>query len=160
MKTTIRSSLLLLAVSAASTLALAGAGVQVQSTAYVKVAEGAPNKFVLKPAESASPGALVTFANKVTNASKAPAKDIVVQNKVPEHMQFVGLATAVPAKVTYSLDGVTFAPEGALKVTKVDRGVELTRVARASEFKFVRWVLSDELPVGQSVEVGFEARLE
>lgn len=131
--------------------------IAVTSTAWVKSATGD----ALEPALSVPPGGKVLLKNTITNRGAVAAGDLTITNQVPAHMIFESLVSAAAgAKVTYSIDGVNFAADGALTVRVVRGGVELVRPAQPSEYRFVRWSLPKPLAAGGSAEVSFNAIVE
>lgn len=101
------------------------------------------------------PGNEVVYTITAKNVCDKPAGNVVINNPVPEHMNYVmSSAMGVGTDITYSLDGKSFAKLEALSVKNADGS---TRAPRADEIKNIRWVYSAAINAGQSGFVRFRA---
>ena len=148
----------LLACGGAFAQSAAQSPIKVVSTALVASLSGKQ----LEAATSVPPGAKVLLKSTITNSGAAPAKDLVITNPVPQHMVFDSLSASnkTATNVTFSVDGVNFASASALTVKVAKQGVELTRAAQPSDYRFVRWTLSNPLPAGAIAEAACNATVE
>jgi len=93
-----------------------------------------------------------------------PATGLRIEISVPEGVHYVaGSATGPGAVVTYSVDGVVFAPAGQLDIPArretLQEGVRAPpRPATPEDYGFIRWDLPGEFPPGAAGLVSFRAR--
>lgn len=140
-------------------LALADSPVQIVTTAQVEKAVVGPDgqrQLRLVPAETVVPGTEVVYTITVSNTGAEPARDVVVDNPVPNHSEFVaGSAVAPGSAVTFSADGgQTYSVAEGVRVRDAD-GVE--RPARADEYTHLRFAFQPLIAPGQSVMARFRA---
>lgn len=140
-------------------LSLADSPVQIATTAQVEKAVVGPDgqrQLRLVPAETVVPGTEVVYTITVSNQGAEPARDVVVDNPVPSHSEFVvGSAVAPGSEVTFSADGgQTYGVAEAVLVREQD-GVQ--RPARADEYTHVRFAFQPLIAPGQSVMARFRA---
>ncbi len=124
----------------------------------VKVNEKGEKEIFRLPAAKVVPGDSVIYTNTYRNIGKEPATDIVINNPVPEHMNYVAdSAFGQGSAILFSADGgKTFAtPEKLTK--KGSDGKE--RLVRPEEYTNLRWIVK-ELKPGGAGEVGFRALLQ
>jgi uncharacterized repeat protein (TIGR01451 family) len=102
------------------------------------------------------PGVEVVWTVTANNICKKPSENVVINNPVPEHMNYVGgSAFGAGSDISYSLDGKTFASPAGLTVS--ENGA--TRQARADEYRHIRWVFRSPLQPGASAVARFRAVL-
>ena len=108
------------------------------------------------PAEKVVPGTEVTWTVTANNICKQPSDKVTINNAVPAHMSYVAdSASGAGSDITFSLDGTAFAKPAELTVK--ENGA--TRVARADEYKHIRWVFKDSLAPGATASASFRAVL-
>ncbi|HEU4591838.1 MAG TPA: hypothetical protein VFS13_13110 [Steroidobacteraceae bacterium] len=108
------------------------------------------------PAEKVVPGTEVTWTVTANNICKQPSDKVTINNAVPAHMSYVAdSASGAGSDITFSLDGAAFAKPAELTVK--ENGA--TRVARADEYKHIRWVFKDSLAPGATASASFRAVL-
>lgn len=125
----------------------------------VKVNKKGEKEIVREPASKVVPGDTVIYTNTYRNAGKERADNVVINNPVPEHMNYVGgSAFGEGTAITFSADGgKTF--ERPEKIFKLGEDGQL-RLARPEEYTHLRWVVRGELKPGSTGEVGYRARLQ
>lgn len=114
---------------------------------------------VRQPAKLVVPGTIVIYTNSYTNDGTEPAQKLVITNPVPDQMEFLAGSTLPESAVmTYSIDGgQTYASPDQLFITEADGR---KRKAEAKEYTHIRWQVQDPLPVGETGQVEFRARLK
>ncbi len=124
----------------------------------IKLNEQGEGKTVLVPAEKVLPGETVVYTNTFTNTGKEPAEDLVMNNPIPEHTNYIVGSAFGEAEIVFSADkGKTFALEG--KVTVIGEDGK-PRPAKPEEYTNLRWNVSKQLQSGESGDVGFRVRLK
>lgn len=111
----------------------------------------------LVPVGKVVPGTEVIWTVTASNVCEKKSSDkVTINNPVPEHMTLVpGSASGPGADITFSVDGKTYAPAGALTVQ--ENGA--ARPARAEEYKYIRWEFKNSLAPGASAFARFRAVL-
>jgi uncharacterized repeat protein (TIGR01451 family) len=156
-----RSSFLMggmIAAAAIAAPALAAEPVKITTTVLAEAREAAADGTVrikLVPAGRVVPGDHVVYRVSVANGGSKPAAGVTIANPVPANMLYAGPATGSPAPEV-SVDGVTFAPIGALRVA----GPAGPRAATPSDVRAVRWKLAQPIAPGASNQVAFRALLK
>ncbi|MFZ5502889.1 MAG: hypothetical protein ACOY3V_05090 [Pseudomonadota bacterium] len=109
--------------------------------------------------DKAIPGTEVIFTNVFENVSKQAATDIVINNPIPNDMEYRGgSAAGKDCVILFSIDGGTkFDSAENLKV-KAEDGKE--RVALPKEYTNIRWTYKGQLAAGKSGEVSFRATIK
>ncbi len=151
------------AVSAAPASKAAAATPSIEiSTVMQKVftttdAKGAQHKQA-GPVDKVVPGDELVYSFPTHNVGKQPATDVVVTNKVPEHMTYVpGSADGQGAEVSFSIDGgKTWGKPEELTV-HADNGTTMT--AQAKDYTNIRWVIK-QVAAGDTVVVSYHAVLQ
>lgn len=119
------------------------------------VDEQGHNATRLVPADKIVPGEQVVWTITAKNVCDTPAENIVIANPVPEHMSYVASsAMGVGTEITFSVDGKQFLPANELRVT--DPG-GAARVARADEYRAIRWTYTAPFPKGATAFVRYRA---
>ena len=109
----------------------------------------------LVPADKVVPGNEVVWTITAKNVCDTPAEDIVIANAVPEHMSYVASsAMGVGTRIAFSLDGERFSPAGELQVKEAE-GV--ARLARADEYRAIRWHYTSPFPKDATAFVRYRA---
>lgn len=145
--------------------AIAASGVELTSKVEMEVEveqDGTKTKKRVTPAK-ALPGDEVIYTLAYANKGAAPADNVVIDNPVPEHTDYVGgSAWGEGMDVTFSVDGgKSFAAPEQLKVrVKDEAGNDVERMAKPDEYTHLRWSRKQAVPPGGTGEVGFRARIE
>jgi len=107
-----------------------------------------------KPAEVFSGDVLrytIVFEN--TSSQDVAAGSVVITNPLPDETVYLeGSAVGENTRITFSVDGQTFADPNALRVGE---GAQ-ARTATASDYRVIRWAYQPMLPAGASSQVSFE----
>jgi uncharacterized repeat protein (TIGR01451 family) len=112
----------------------------------------------LVPAARVTPGAEVVWTVTASNVCAQSVGNVFINNPVPEHMRYVAdSALGVGAEIAYSLDGRRFGSPDTLRVRDAD-GNE--RLARADEYRHIRWTFRNAIAPGQLVMARFRAVLK
>ena len=134
-----------------------GIELTVQSFQEVAVV-GKDGKTVKKtvPVAKIVPGDEVIYVISWKNNGKDPARDVIVNNPVPEQVSFIAGSSAAPGAIDeVSVDGgKTWGKLGALTV-RTDDGK--TRPATAADVTVVQWKLSAPVAPGATGSVGYRA---
>ncbi|NGX16824.1 hypothetical protein [Wenzhouxiangella sp. XN24] len=153
---------------------LAVADVRLESGWLLVDEENGTERLVPEPPPVGS--AEILYTGRFRHLGAEPATGLRIEIPVPEGVHYVaGSATGPGAVVTYSVDGVVFAPAGELDlpVTEEPRQEDLQedlqddlqqdlqsppRRATAEDYAFIRWDLPGEFPPGAAGLVSFRAR--
>ena len=109
----------------------------------------------LVPAGKVVPGNEVVWTITAVNVCKTPTDNVVVANPVPEQMTYVAnSAMGVGTDIAYSLDGKEFKSAAELQVRAADGS---TRVARADEYRAIRWTYQAAFAPGATAFVRYRA---
>jgi uncharacterized repeat protein (TIGR01451 family) len=104
------------------------------------------------------PGTVIRYVNTIENSGDKPAMQLVVNNPIPENMEYVANTAACEGScsITYSVDGgKSFnQPEKLF----VGEGKE-RHMARAAEYTDIKWVVDSLAAMSQST-VEYKARLK
>lgn len=104
------------------------------------------------------PGKEVIWTVTAKNVCDKPAENIVIANAVPEHMSYVAnSAMGVGTQITYSVDGKAFNAPDALNVNQPDGS---SRLARADEYRAVRWTYQAAFAPGATAFVRYRALVQ
>jgi uncharacterized repeat protein (TIGR01451 family) len=118
------------------------------------------NKVVkLVDAKKVLPGDVIVYKNSIENNSQKPAKNMVLNNPVPEHMEYVANSAKCSdgCKILYSVDsGNSFAESSKLMVKIGNK----KRLALPKEYTNVRWILTTALNPNSMTDVSFKAKLK
>jgi len=103
------------------------------------------------------PGTKIRYINTMSNNGTVMAQNLVITNAIPKHMLYVDGSAKCDGvcSITYSLDGKAFDLPAKLFVTENGK----KRVAKALEYKAIRWVVQT-LDANQSSNVQFDTILE
>jgi uncharacterized repeat protein (TIGR01451 family) len=113
----------------------------------------------LVAAEKIVPGDEVIYTVSATNICDQAADHVVIDNPVPEHMNYVANTAIGPGtEVTFSIDsGFNFGKPEALKVANPEGG---ERLALPADYTNIRWVMRNPLKPGDVAFARFRAVLE
>lgn len=112
----------------------------------------------LVPAAKVVPGTEVIWTIAARNVCSAAASALSIDSPVPSHMKYVAdSATASGLTVSYSLDGSRYASPAELTVVDADGG---KRLARADEYRALRFAMNAPLESGRSVSARYRATVE
>lgn len=133
----------------------------VQTTVHkqeVAVNDAGEEEKRLVEAEVVLPGETVFYTITFTNVSDEVADRVVITNPIAENLVYLdGSAFGAGMDIVFSADGgETFAAAGELTVTEDGE----TRVAEASDFTHVRWVMRNDLAAGAQGTARFAAVLK
>ena len=147
----------MIAATAITAPAFAADPVKVTASVLAEAREAAADGTVrikLVPADRVVPGDHVVYRLSVANGGSKPASGITIANPVPANMLYAGPASGSPAPEV-SVDGVTFGPMAALRVSDAAG----TRAGTPADVRAVRWKLAQPIAPGQADQVSFRARL-
>ena len=109
----------------------------------------------LVPVEKAVPGDEIVWTITAKNVCTTPADNVVIANPVPEHMTYVAnSAMGTGTDIVYSVDGKEFKSAAELQVRAADG---TTRVARAVEYRAIRWTYKTAFAPGATAFVRYRA---
>jgi uncharacterized repeat protein (TIGR01451 family) len=113
----------------------------------------------LVPVEKIVPGNEVIYTVSATNICDKAAENVVIDNPVPQHMDYIGGTAIGPGtEVSFSTDGgFNFGKPETLKVAAAD-GKQ--RQAEPREYTNIRWVMRNPLKPGAVAFARFRAVLE
>jgi len=98
------------------------------------------------------------WSTTARNVCAKPADNVVINQPVPEHMEFVAdSAIGGGAQITLSVDGKDFLPPGQLTAHNADGSA---RPARATDVRYVRWTLSGAIAPQNEFAARFRAVLQ
>ena len=110
------------------------------------------------PAGKVVPGDQVVWTITAKNICDKSTDNVVVANPVPEHMTYLAdSASGVGTDITYSLDGKDFKKAADLTV-RDSSGV--SRAARPSEYRYIRWVFKAPFDKGAVAFVRYRATID
>jgi uncharacterized repeat protein (TIGR01451 family) len=111
------------------------------------------------PAEKVIPGDEVIYTITYTNNGDEPAENLVVNNPIPEHMQYVpGSASVSGSRITFSVDnGKSFDIPEKLTVQDVEGNPV---VAKPADYTNIRWTIDQPVAPQSSGSVSYRAKLE
>lgn len=119
------------------------------------------DKKVWKQATKVIPGTVIRYINTVTNDDKEVATNLVVVNNVSEYMEYQSDSATCGSnqcEITYAVDiKEGYKTPGELYIT--DPKTKLTRLAKASEYRSIRWVIK-KLDKNAVVKVQYESKLK
>jgi uncharacterized repeat protein (TIGR01451 family) len=113
----------------------------------------------LVPVEKIVPGNEVIYTVSATNICDQVADNVVIDNPVPQHMDYIGGSAIGPGTdVSFSIDnGFNYGKPETLKVAGAD-GKQ--RQAEPREYTNIRWVMRNPLKPGAVAFARFRAVLE
>ncbi len=125
----------------------------------VTVDASGTKKIVLVEAKKVVPGDTVVYKNSIKNASKKSVNDMVLNNAIPKHTQYV----AESAKCEKDCD-ILFSIDGGKKFDKAESLMvkvgDNERLAMPKEYTNVRWILTSALDANSVTDVSFKTRLQ
>ncbi len=113
----------------------------------------------LVPVEKVVPGNEVIYTVSATNVCDSDADKVVIDNPIPEHMNYVAQTAMGPGtEVTFSVDGgFNYGAPPALSMANPDGS---RRPATAADYTHIRWVMRNPLKPGAVAFARFRAVLE
>lgn len=104
------------------------------------------------------PGERVGYQIEVNNKGTEPAADIIIENPIPEHTNYVqDSAKGLNARIEFSVNnGKTFALPSQLFMEKDGQRVQ----AEAADYTQVRWILDKPLTAGASSTVQYIVKIK
>jgi len=156
MKNFVKTSAIVLAM-----MSMAQANVSISSASFQEQIKVTPSGEKVKEWVRASkvvPGTVIRYVNSLYNNGDRPATKLVVNNPIPENMEYVAntAVCATRCMVSYSVDGgrTYNQPE------ELFLGVgEERHMAKASEYTHIKWVV-DALAATSQSTVEYKARLK
>ena len=156
-------------VTALSVVVLSASGLQAKESLVtlstksfkeiVKVDASGTKKIVLVEAKKVIPGDTVVYRNSIKNASKKSVHDMVLNNAIPKHTEYV----ADSAKCENDCD-ILFSIDGGKKFDSAERLMvkvgDKERLALPKEYTNVRWILTSALDANSVTDVSFKTRLQ
>ena len=104
------------------------------------------------------PGEEVIYRIVYTNVGAEPTSSVVVTNRIPEHMTYVGAsAEGKNAAVLFSVDGTEFAARDRLRVRTPEGEL---RPAADQDLTHIRWIVNGDVQPGKTGSVAYRARLQ
>ena len=156
MKNFVKTSAIVLAM-----MSMAQANVSISSTSLQEQTKVSPSGEKVKEWVKASkvvPGTVIRYVNSLNNSGDKSATKLVVNNPVPENMEYIASSASCASTCTlsYSVDGgKTYKQPEELFL-----GVgEERHMAMASEYTDIRWVV-DALAATSQSTVEYKARLK
>ena len=146
----------------ASNLQAKEKSVTLSSKSYKEVVtlnEAGEKKVVLQEAKKVVPGDFVVYKNSITNHTENSVKDMVLNNAIPKHTEYIGGSAKCEKKceVLFSVDnGENFDKPENLMVNTGDE----ERLALPKEYTNVRWILTAALDAKSVTDVSFKTRLQ
>lgn len=111
----------------------------------------------LVPVAKVVPGTEVVWTITASNVCETPVADVAITNPVPVQMTYVSdTAFGSGTQLDFSLDGGEFGVPEVLRVEEVGGD---SRLARAEEYKHVRWLLDGALEPAAVLVVGYRAKV-
>jgi uncharacterized repeat protein (TIGR01451 family) len=156
MKTLLKTSALLCVVAS-----LVNANVSISSASYqeeTKVMKNGEKVSSWVKASKVVPGTVIRYVNALENSGTQSASQLVVNNPVPQNMEYVANSASCQSgcSLSYSVDG----GKSYSQPEKLYVGVGQERhVAQASEYTNIRWTL-DSLEATSQSAVEYKARLK
>ena len=104
------------------------------------------------------PGTEVIWTVSARNVCTQAAEALAIDSPVPEHMAYVAESAAGQRMaVSYSLDGKRYASPAELTVRETDGAL---RIARADEYRAIRFVMTAPLGGGEAIAAQYRAVVE
>jgi len=142
-------------------LTMVQANVTINSASFQEQTKVSPSGEKVKEWVKASkvvPGTVIRYVNTLDNSGDKPATKLVVNNPVPENMEYVANTTSCQGScvISYSVDGgKTYKqPEELFLGLGEDK-----HLAKASEYTNIRWVVA-KLDAKTQSAVEYKARLK
>ena len=150
-----------LVMTSALLLTLAQANVSINSASFqeqTKVTASGEKVKEWVRASKVVPGTVIRYVNSLENAGDKTATKLVINNPIPENMEYVANSAACASECTlsYSVDG----GKSYKQPSELYLGVGKERhLAKASEYTDIRWVV-DSLGSNSQSSVEYKARLK
>lgn len=153
-----RKSLAAALIAAIGGTAIAAGPIRIETHVFAEQRSAAADgttHVTLVPAAHVTPGDRVVYRIDYSNSGGQPVGNFAVSNPVPRDLVYLA-PTAGSPEPDVSVDGTTFAPLSALRVTG---GNGIQRPAAAGDVRIVRWRLATPLAAGASGQFAFRAAL-
>lgn len=150
-----------LLMTSALLLTMVQANVSINSASFQEQTKITANGEKVKEWVKASkvvPGTVIRYVNSLENSGEKSATKLVVNNPVPENMEYVANSASCASEcvLSYSVDG----GENYAQPEELYVGVGKERhLAKASEYTDIRWVV-DSLGATAQSSVEYKARLK
>ena len=150
-----------LLISSALLLTVVQANVSINSASFqeqISITSSGEKVKTWVKASKVVPGTVIRYVNSLDNSGDIRADKLVVNNPVPENMEYVASSASCQTgcSLSYSVDG----GKSYKKAEKLYVGVGKKRhLAKASEYTNIRWVL-DRLEATSQSSVEYKARLK
>lgn len=161
----IRIPLLVLGLLAMSALqaAPASGSIELQSVAQqqkITIDKDGSKHAQMVPAARVTPGTEVTYSVNYHNVGSKPVGDVVINNPVPVHMDYIAdSATGENTTISYSIDGGK-SWANALSKLSVKGADGSVRPATAKDCTQIRWAINGKVAPGAKGSVSFRAVLQ
>lgn len=104
------------------------------------------------------PGDVVVWTITATNTCSKPADKVVVNNAVPQYMNYLAdSAAGTGTEITFTVNGRDFSKWSELVAVDADGK---SRPARAEDVKAIRWTYANSLAPGATASVHYRAKLQ
>jgi uncharacterized repeat protein (TIGR01451 family) len=114
-------------------------------------------KETLRPAEKAKPGDIIQYQAVYRNGGTAATKNVAVTLPIPTGLALVS-DSAKPSAEQATRDGRNFTAVPLTRTMKSVAGLEETQPVPLSEYRALRWTIS-ELPPGGTTTVSLRAKV-
>lgn len=141
------------------TLAMASPMVSLEIEAekqITRVTEAGEKETVYVPADNVAPGDEVRYRITYTNSGDSAARNVNVDNPIPEGTRYQSDSAWGGAERLFSIDnGATYKrPSSLTWQRRNNQGEQQQETASPEQYNAVRWVV-EEIPAGTSGDVGF-----
>nr|WP_274868110.1 hypothetical protein [Sinorhizobium meliloti] len=126
----------------------------------VEIGEGGKETF--SPAEAAAPGDLLQYTGRYENVAKEPLSGLVIIGPIPSNTSFVDAGRAVSLKAAFEvlIDGESWQGVPAYKTVTLEDGTKSRVEAEASDYRQIRWRVSEALPPGATLVTTYRVQVE
>ncbi len=125
----------------------------------VSIGKNGKKTIKLVEAKKVVPGDYVIYKNSIKNNTNKAVKDMVLNNAIPEHTEYVANSAKCSGdcEILFSVDGgKSFAKADKLMVKIGNK----KRLASPKEYTNVRWVLTSALDANSVTDVSFKTKLQ
>ena len=105
------------------------------------------------------PGDIVLYKNTINNLDNKPANNMVLQNPIPEHTQYIESSAKCEnaCEILYSVDGGKIYKDASKLMVNENN---TPRLAKPSEYTNVKWILKTPLKPNSTTYVSFKTKLK
>lgn len=129
---------------------------KVMKESAVRGQNGAVSTTVV-PAKNITPGNVAVYVMTYKNGTRAPVSNLVINNKVPSSVRYMGPAAGTPAPLVSIDGGKTYGQLTGLTL-RTPQGI--ARAAQFSDVTDVRWTIQGPVAPGSSGSVSYRARVQ